>query len=38
MSTDRIIIHNSLVERFIPRYVERVKALTVGGGRPTYRF
>ena len=24
MSTDRIIIHNSLVETFIPRYVERV--------------
>jgi acyl-CoA reductase-like NAD-dependent aldehyde dehydrogenase len=30
MSTDRIIIHQSLVERFIPRYVERVKALPVG--------
>ncbi len=30
MSTDRIIIHKSLVERFIPRYVERVKALPVG--------
>jgi vanillin dehydrogenase len=30
MSTDRIIIHNSLAERFIPRYVERVKALPVG--------
>ena len=30
MSTDRIIIHNSLAERFIPRYVERVEALTVG--------
>jgi hypothetical protein len=26
MSTDRIIIHKSLVERLIPRYVERVKA------------
>jgi acyl-CoA reductase-like NAD-dependent aldehyde dehydrogenase len=24
MSTDRIIIHNGLVETFIPRYVERV--------------
>ena len=30
MSTDRIIIHDSLVERFIPRYVERVQALPVG--------
>jgi acyl-CoA reductase-like NAD-dependent aldehyde dehydrogenase len=30
MSTDRIIIHRSLVERFIPRYVERAKALPVG--------
>jgi acyl-CoA reductase-like NAD-dependent aldehyde dehydrogenase len=30
MSTDRIIIHKSLVEKFIPRYVERVKALPVG--------
>jgi acyl-CoA reductase-like NAD-dependent aldehyde dehydrogenase len=30
MSTDRIIIHQSLVERFIPRYVERVKALPAG--------
>jgi acyl-CoA reductase-like NAD-dependent aldehyde dehydrogenase len=30
MSTDRIIIHESLVERFIPRYVERVKALPAG--------
>jgi len=30
MSTDRIIIHKSLVERFIPRYVERVKALPAG--------
>jgi acyl-CoA reductase-like NAD-dependent aldehyde dehydrogenase len=30
MSTDRIIIHNSLVEAFIPRYVERVKSLPVG--------
>jgi vanillin dehydrogenase len=30
MSTDRIIIHRSLVESFIPRYVERVKALPVG--------
>jgi vanillin dehydrogenase len=30
MSTDRIIIHESLVEAFIPRYVERVNALTVG--------
>ena len=33
MSTDRIIIHNSLVETFIPRYVERVKALPVGDPR-----
>ena len=30
MSTDRVIIHRSLVEAFIPRYVERVKALPVG--------
>ncbi len=30
MSTDRIIIYKSLVETFVPRYVERVKALTVG--------
>jgi vanillin dehydrogenase len=30
MSTDRIIIHESLVEAFIPRYVERVRALPVG--------
>jgi len=30
MSTDRIIIHKSLVDAFIPRYVERVKSLTVG--------
>ena len=30
MSTDRIIIHESLVENFIPRYVERVRALGVG--------
>ena len=30
MSTDRIIIHQSLADRFIPRYVERVKALPVG--------
>jgi acyl-CoA reductase-like NAD-dependent aldehyde dehydrogenase len=30
MSTDRIIIHRSLVEAFIPRFVERVKALLVG--------
>ena len=30
MSTDRIIIHTSLVERFISRYVERVKALPAG--------
>jgi vanillin dehydrogenase len=30
MSTDRIIIHSSLVEAFIPRYVERVKALPIG--------
>jgi len=30
MSTDRIIIHNSLVDAFISRYVERVKALPVG--------
>jgi benzaldehyde dehydrogenase (NAD) len=27
MSTDRIIIYESLVENFIPRYVERVRAL-----------
>ena len=30
MSTDRIIIHHSLVSRFIPRYVERVAALPAG--------
>jgi acyl-CoA reductase-like NAD-dependent aldehyde dehydrogenase len=30
MSTDRIIIHDSLVDTFIPRYVERINALTVG--------
>ena len=30
MSTDRIIIHQSLVEAFIPAYVERVKALPAG--------
>ena len=30
MSTDRIIIHKSLVEAFIPRYVERVESLSVG--------
>jgi acyl-CoA reductase-like NAD-dependent aldehyde dehydrogenase len=30
MSTDRIIIHKSLVDGFIPRYVERVTALSVG--------
>jgi acyl-CoA reductase-like NAD-dependent aldehyde dehydrogenase len=30
MSTDRIIIHKSLAGRFIPRYVERVKALPAG--------
>jgi acyl-CoA reductase-like NAD-dependent aldehyde dehydrogenase len=30
MSTDRIIIHRSLAEAFIPRYVERVTALTAG--------
>jgi vanillin dehydrogenase len=30
MSTDRIIIHQSLVKDFVPRYVERVKALPVG--------
>jgi vanillin dehydrogenase len=30
MCTDRIIIHQSLVEKFIPRYVERVKALPAG--------
>jgi acyl-CoA reductase-like NAD-dependent aldehyde dehydrogenase len=30
MSTDRIIIHRSLVDSFIPRYVERVKALPAG--------
>jgi vanillin dehydrogenase len=30
MSTDRIILHRSLAEAFIPRYVERVKALSIG--------
>jgi acyl-CoA reductase-like NAD-dependent aldehyde dehydrogenase len=30
MSTDRIIIHKSLVDRFIPRYVDRVRALPAG--------
>jgi acyl-CoA reductase-like NAD-dependent aldehyde dehydrogenase len=30
MSTDRIIIHESLVEEFTRRYVERVRALPVG--------
>jgi acyl-CoA reductase-like NAD-dependent aldehyde dehydrogenase len=30
MSTDRIIIHESLAGTFIPKYVERVKALPVG--------
>jgi vanillin dehydrogenase len=30
MSTDRIIIHDRLVDAFVPRYVDRVKALTVG--------
>ena len=30
MSTDRIIIHKSLAGSFIPRYVDRVKSLTVG--------
>src|ERR1700758_4057124 len=30
MSTDRIIIHESLVEAFISRYVERIKALPCG--------
>jgi acyl-CoA reductase-like NAD-dependent aldehyde dehydrogenase len=30
MSTDRIIIHESLAEAFIPRYVERVRALPAG--------
>jgi acyl-CoA reductase-like NAD-dependent aldehyde dehydrogenase len=30
MSTDRIIIHESLVETFIPRYVERIRALPCG--------
>ena len=30
MSTDRIIIHESLVEAFIPRYVERIRALPCG--------
>ncbi len=30
MSTDRIIIDDSLVDDFIARYVERVEALTVG--------
>ena len=29
-ATDRIIIHHSLAEAFIPRYVERVKALPAG--------
>jgi acyl-CoA reductase-like NAD-dependent aldehyde dehydrogenase len=27
MSTDRVIIHENLVEAFVPRYVERVRAL-----------
>ena len=30
MCTDRIIIHHSLAEAFIPRYVERVQALPAG--------
>ena len=30
MCTDRIIIHHSLAEAFIPRYVERVQALAAG--------
>jgi hypothetical protein len=30
MSTDRIIIHKSLAGSFIPKYVERVKALPAG--------
>src|SRR5271169_1648202 len=30
MSTDRIIIHDTLVDSFIPRYVERINALSVG--------
>jgi vanillin dehydrogenase len=30
MSTDRIIIHESLIEAFIPRYVQRVEALPAG--------
>jgi acyl-CoA reductase-like NAD-dependent aldehyde dehydrogenase len=30
MSTDRIIIHQGLVDAFTPRYVERVEALAVG--------
>ena len=30
MCTDRIIVDKSLVEEFIPRYVERVEALVVG--------
>jgi acyl-CoA reductase-like NAD-dependent aldehyde dehydrogenase len=30
MSTDRIIIDKSLVDDFVPRYVERVEALPVG--------
>lgn len=30
MSTDRVIIDKRLVDDFIPRYVERVEALTVG--------
>ncbi len=30
MCTDRIIIHKNLVEAFVPRYVDRVRALPVG--------
>jgi acyl-CoA reductase-like NAD-dependent aldehyde dehydrogenase len=30
MSTDRIMIHKSLVEALIPGYVERVRALGAG--------
>ena len=30
MSTDRIIVHRSLVDDFVQRYVERVEALTAG--------
>jgi acyl-CoA reductase-like NAD-dependent aldehyde dehydrogenase len=30
MCTDRVIIHDSLVDAFLPRFVERVRALPVG--------